>query len=130
MASAVLGSPVLMVAARVMLASFFLIAGIFGVFNFSSVVQEVMAVHLPAPRLLALAIIATQLVGSLLLISNVGGLAWLGAMLLAGFTLVCIPLGHPFWQFDEPKRTADMQIALEHVAVAAGLLIAAIANVR
>ncbi|HGM5582159.1 TPA: DoxX family protein [Pseudomonas putida] len=128
LAGAVLASPVLLVIARVVLASFFLIAGIFGVFNFSSVVKEVVAAALPAPKVLALAMIVTQLVGSLLLISNVGGLAWLGAVVLAGFTLLCIPLGHPFWRFDEPKRTADMQIALEHFALSGGLLAAAIAS--
>lgn len=46
------------------------------------------------------------------------------------FTLLCIPIGHPFWRMDEPRRTADLQIALEHVALTGGLLLAAVQSIR
>lgn len=125
--TAVLKNPALLLAARILLASFFLIAGIFGVFNFSAVTQEMISAALPLPQGLAFATIATQLVGSFLLITNFQKLGWLGAIGLAIFTLLCVPLGHPFWMYeDTAKRMAEMQIALEHIALSGGLVIAAI----
>lgn len=131
LAVSVLSSPVALITARLVLASFFVMAGIFGVFNFGAVVQEMIDASLPVPKFLAFATITTQLIGSLLLVTNVGHLSWLGAIVLAGFTLLCIPLGHPFWNYEEPiKRTAEMQIALEHFALSGGLVIAAILGAR
>jgi transmembrane protein len=70
--------------------------------------------------------IATQLVGSFLVITNVAGLTWLGAGILGVFTLLCIPYGHPFWRFGEPKRSEELYIAF--VALTGGLLLAAVAS--
>jgi transmembrane protein len=123
-----LGSEVVLVFARVIVSSFFLVAGLFGVFNFNTVVQEMRDASLARPQLFALATIITQLSGSALLITNVAGLAWLGAGILGAFTLLCIPFGHAFWRYPEPKRTAELHIALEHVALTGGLLLAAIAS--
>jgi transmembrane protein len=44
------------------------------------------------------------------------------------FTLLCIPYGHPFWRFEEPKRSEELYIAFEHVALTGGLLLAAVAS--
>lgn len=123
-----LGSHSAVIVGRSIISSFFLIAGIFGIFNFGVIVSEMKSVSLPSPEAFAVATIATQLIGSILLISNVAGLAWLGAGILAVFTLLCIPVGHPFWTFDEPRRTHEFQIALEHIALTGGLLLAAIAS--
>lgn len=124
----ILANGATLVIGRIVLSSFFLIAGLYGVFNFGAVVREMQAVSLPTPQLFAFATITVQLGGSILLISNVGGLAWLGAGGLAVFTLACIPIGHAFWTFPEPQRQAELQIALEHVALTGGLLLAAIAS--
>ncbi|MCU4423655.1 DoxX family protein [Acinetobacter sp. IK31] len=123
-----LASNYALVIGRIVLSSFFLIAGIFGVFNFDAVVNEMIGANLPLPQLFAFATIAVQLVGSILLISNFAGLTWLGAGILAVFTLLCIPVGHPFWELAEPQRTQDFQIVLEHIALTGGLLLAAIAT--
>jgi DoxX len=80
-------------------------AGVFGLFNFAAVVAEMKGANLSSPRLCAATMIATQLVGSFLVITNVAGLTWLGAGILGVFTLLCIPYGHPFWRFEEPKRS-------------------------
>lgn len=109
---------------RVILTSLFWMAGIFGVFNFNVIVQEMTQVQLKAPEVFAVATIATQLIGSALLISNFNGLGWLGAGALTVFTLLTIPLGHAFWTFEEPKRTEEFHIALEHMSLVGGLLIA------
>ncbi|WP_336004790.1 DoxX family protein [Acinetobacter pittii] len=123
-----LSSNYALVLGRIVLSSFFLIAGIFGIFNFDAVVNEMIGANLSHPQLFAFATIAVQLVGSILLISNFAGLTWLGAAILAVFTLLCIPVGHPFWELAEPQRTQDFQIVLEHIALTGGLLLAAIAT--
>lgn len=122
--------PASWVALRVILTTFFWMAGLFGVFNFNVIVQEMQEVKLPAPAAFAAATIATQLIGSALLISNYKGLGWLGAGALAVFTLLTIPLGHAFWTFDEPKRTAEFHIALEHITVVGGLLLAGLLSLK
>lgn len=126
---ALLIHPLTLVVAKVVLTFVFWMAGLFGLFNFKVIVQEMVDVNLPYPRLFAVATIATQLAGSLLIITNAGGLGWLGAGWLAIFLLLTIPLGHPFWKFDEPKRTHEFHIALEHVTVVGGLMLAGILSV-
>jgi transmembrane protein len=42
--------------------------------------------------------------------------------------LLGIPYGHPFWRFEEPKRSEELYIAFEHVALTGGLLLAAVAS--
>lgn len=122
--------PASLVVLRVILTSFFWMAGLFGVFNFSVIVQEMSHVKLPAPVVFAVATIATQLLGSALLISDFRGFGWMGAGALAVFTLLTIPLGHAFWTFEEPKRTAEFHIALEHITVIGGLLIAGFLSLK
>ncbi|MBZ7921469.1 DoxX family membrane protein [Ensifer adhaerens] len=120
-----LSHPHFAIAAKVVLTSLFWIAGLFGVFKFNAVVQEVVEVNLPFPRLFAAATIACQLIGSALLITNFAGLGWLGAAALAGFTLLTIPYGHAFWRFEGRKKVSELQIALEHITVVGGLAVAA-----
>ncbi|MBB3222629.1 DoxX family protein [Pseudoduganella umbonata] len=110
---------------RAVLTVLFWSAGIFGLFHYSAVVEEVRAVGLPFERVLAAATIFLQLGGSLMVIANVGNSGWLGAVALALFTLLTIPFGHAFWSFPEPRRTAELHIALEHLTVVGGLLLAA-----
>ncbi|MBJ2065789.1 DoxX family protein [Serratia odorifera] len=111
---------------RVVVTFFFWMAGIFGVFNFDVIVEEMVAVGLPWPVLFAVGTILCQLVGSTLIIFNVAGLGWVGSVMLIVFTLLTIPLGHPFWAFSEPERTKEFHIVLEHITVVGGLMMSAI----
>lgn len=122
--------PFTLIFLKAILTCFFWMAGLFGVFNFRVVVAEMVHVRLPAPAVFALATIATQLVGSALLISDFGGLGWVGAGALAVFTLLTIPTGHAFWKFAEPQRTAEFHVALEHITVIGGLLIAGLLSLQ
>ncbi|MCG1053556.1 DoxX family protein [Mycetohabitans sp. B5] len=126
----VLGSPIILVVGRIILTTLFWSAGIFGLFNFSSIVSEMEAVVLPAPAAFAVATISVQLLGSFLLIGNFNGWGWIGAGALGVFTLLTIPYGHAFWTFPEPRRTEELHIALEHISVAGGMLMAAIATLK
>lgn len=121
--------PATLVVAKVVLTFVFWMAGLFGLFNFKVIYQEVVDVNLPSPRLFAILTIMTQLLGSALIITNFGGYGWAGAGWLAIFLLLTIPLGHPFWKFEEPKRTHEFHIVLEHVTVVGGLMLAGILSV-
>ena len=110
---------------RAVMTLLFWSAGLFGLFNFAAVVAEVRAAGLPGETLVAAATVLLQLAGSLLVITNYAALGWLGAIALAIFTLLTIPFGHAFWTFPEPRRTAELHIALEHMTVVGGLLLAA-----
>lgn len=110
---------------KVILTSFFWIAGVFGIFNFRTVVQEMIDCRLPYPLFFARATVLCQLAGSTLLISDFRGLAWLGAGALSVFTVLCIPIAHPFWKFDGDRRVLEFQVALEHITVVGGLMLGA-----
>lgn len=124
-----LNHPAFFIAAKVVLTAFFWMAGIFGLFNFKVVVQEMIDVNLPSPCVFAVATIACQLLGAGLIIFNPADLGWLGAGALGVFTILTIPIGHPFWKFEEPKKTHEFHIVLEHVTVVGGLMLAAILSV-
>lgn len=115
--------------ARVLLTSFFWVAGIFGLLKFSVMTKTIEQHGLPHPALIVAAMIVTELGGSALLITDYAALGWLGAGWLGVFTFLSIPLGHPFWRYDPPRKMEEFQIALEHAAVIGGLMCAAILTV-
>jgi transmembrane protein len=75
----------------------------------------------PLPVYLLLLIV--QIGGSLLVIFN--RWAWLGAGALGMFTLIVTLLVHAFWNLDGPVRFAEMNTFLEHMALIAGFVFAA-----
>lgn len=110
---------------RCLLTLLFWSAGLFGLFNLTAVTAEAAAIGLPFPTLVAIATISLQLAGSALVITDYKGLGWLGACALAAFTLLTIPFGHAFWTFEEPRRTAELHVVLEHLSLVGGLLLSA-----
>ncbi|MCM7569592.1 DoxX family protein [Enterobacter roggenkampii] len=115
---------------RILLTFFFWMAGFYGVFNFGEIVLEMVDVGLPWPVLFATGTILCQLVGSALVISNFAGYGWIGSAMLIVFTLLTIPVGHPFWKFSEPQRTLEFHIALEHITVIGGLMMSMLLSGR
>jgi transmembrane protein len=75
----------------------------------------------PLPFYVALLVV--QLGGSLLVIFN--RWAWLGAGALGVFTLIVTLIAHAFWKLDGPARFAEMNTFMEHMALIAGFLLAA-----
>ena len=75
----------------------------------------------PLPAYIVLLIV--QLGGSLLVILN--RWAWLGAGALGVFTLLVTILAHAFWKLDGAMRFAEMNTFMEHMALIAGFLFAA-----
>ncbi len=102
-----LASEAFSLVARLVLTAFFWIAGVFGLVKPKLIAPAVANAGLPAPRSIAALMIATELGGSALLVSDIGGLGWLGAGWLGVFTLLSIPLGHPFWKYPPPEKMAE-----------------------
>ena len=117
------------VLARLVLTSFFWIAGLFGIFKFSVMVQAIAQQNLPTPRVVVALMIITELIGSALLVTDFHDLGWLGAGALGVFTLLSVPLGHAFWKLQPPKKMEEFQIALEHIGIVGGLMCAAVLTV-
>lgn len=115
---------------RILLTFFFWMAGIFGLFNFGAIVQEMITVGLPLPSMFAIGTILCQLGGSALVISDRAGYGWVGSVMLIVFTLLTIPVGHPFWTFSEPARTQEFHIALEHLSLIGGLMMSMLLSGR
>jgi len=114
--------PVTELAARLALASPFLLSGIAKLLDFQGAANEMAGVGLRPAGLLAAAVIVTQLGGSLLILSR--RYCWLGAGILAVFTVLATLLAHPFWAFEGRDRAAHMTTFFEHVALVGGLAMA------
>ena len=69
------------------------------------------------------AVALTQLFGSAFIIAN--RFTWLGAGMLAVFTALTIPIAHNFWTMEEPLRTLEFYVVMEHVTVIGALMVVA-----
>jgi uncharacterized membrane protein YphA (DoxX/SURF4 family) len=110
--------------ARLALASPFLISGIVKLSDFGGAVNEVAGLGLRPAALMAAATILTQLGGSVLFLTR--RYCWLGAGILAVFTVLATLLAHPFWMFDGPDRGRQTATFFEHVAIVGGFAVAAL----
>lgn len=68
-----------------------------------------------------LATLILQLGASAMIILDRG--TWLAAAALAVFTILTIPIAHPFWAKSGEATFRDMTVALEHISVIGGLAI-------
>lgn len=116
--------------ARAGLCLAFVYSGISKLFDFQSAIAEQAHFGLSPPALFAAATIATQLGGSALVLLWRGPLAALGALALAGFTLLATFVGHPFWRETGMERFADLNSFLEHFGLIGGFLLVALAELR
>lgn len=121
--SAILGSLAVSLAARLALVSPFAISGLLKLFDLGGATAEVRSLGLPSPALVAGAVAATQLIGSLLFLSR--RFCWLGAGILSSFTAFATLLAHAFWQYDGIERAHQTATFLEHIAIVGGLVLAA-----
>ncbi|HEV2605595.1 MAG TPA: DoxX family protein [Microvirga sp.] len=110
--------------ARLALVSPFLLSAVLKAADFAAATAEVQGLTgLEPAGLIAALVIATQFGGSLLLLFG-GGRAWIGAGLLAGFTIVATLLAHAWWSKPAPEAARDLMVFWEHVAICGGLLLA------
>jgi uncharacterized membrane protein YphA (DoxX/SURF4 family) len=107
--------------ARLCLAAVFLYSGVDKLWHWRSSIAEVRSDGLPWPAAFAGATVFTQLVGGFLVAT--GFFAWLGALLLAGFTAAATLLGHRFWLRRGTEFRHELTTSLEHVAIVGGLVL-------
>ena len=107
--------------ARLCLAAVSLYSGVDKLWHWRSSIEEVKSDGLPWPAVFAGATVFTQLVGGCLV--AIGFFAWLGALLLAGFTVAATVVGHRFWLRRGAEFRHELTTSLEHVAIVGGLLL-------
>ena len=118
----------LFLAGRIVMTFMFWFAGLGFLLDFQGAVETVRGYGLEPAGPFAAATIFVLLVGAALVID--GRLAWLGAAMLALFTLATIPLVHHFWTMTGPARVAAMLESEEHITVVGGLILTAILCTR
>lgn len=114
--------------ARVLLTFPFWGSGLAKVIDFPGGVAEMAAFGLEPAVGFNIAVAATQLVGSVLIILNVA--TWLGAGALGIFTALTIPIVHHFWSLDGERAIIAFHTATEHVGMIGALILVSILSVR
>ena len=107
--------------ARALLTYIFWASGLAKLIDFNAGVAEMAHFGLEPAPLFNIAVIATQLGGSALVIAN--RWTWLGAGALAVFTALTIPIAHEFWLMDEPIKTLEFYFVMEHITVIGALMV-------
>ena len=116
------------VLARVILTFPFWGSGLDKLINFSGGVAEMRQFGLEPALLFNIAVLATQLVGSALIIS--GRYVWLGAGALGVFTALTIPVVHRFWTMEGAAALHAFHTAAEHIGMIGGLITVSILAAR
>jgi transmembrane protein len=123
-----LDNPTTLLFARFCLALPFLVGGLAKLLYWSDGVAEMERVGLAPAWAFNLAALATQLVGSALVILD--RKTWLGAGALGVFTVVATFLDHRFWELNSAARMAQMNAFLEHAAIGAGFILVSVVSLR
>lgn len=110
-----------MVVLRWGLALVFLYAAVDKLLHWKESLDEVTGLGLPVPSAFSALTIATQLIAGLMVVTGVG--AAVGALALAGFTILATVIGHRFWLLRGQPARRELTTALEHLAIVSGLLL-------
>lgn len=121
--AAILDWPALGLLARLALAAPYAVSGIVKLLDFNGAAAEAAGLGLGSPALVAVAVIVTQLGGSALFLTR--RWCWLGAGVLAGFTVVATLIAHAFWTYEGLDRARQTATFLEHLAIVGGFAAAA-----
>lgn len=109
---------------RVLITFMYWYAALGFVMNFSGAEASMALTGLRPRWLIAGLTIAVQLTGSALIILDRA--VWLGAGMLATFTLLTIPVDHHFWTMTGLAATQAMLESEEHLTVVGGLIVVSI----
>jgi transmembrane protein len=114
--------------ARTILTFMFWASGLAKLIDFNAGTAEMAHFGLEPASLLNAATLVVQLVGSILIVVNEW--AWLSAGALAVFTALTIPIAHNFWAMEEPLKTIEFYVVIEHISIIGALMVVAYASVR
>jgi uncharacterized membrane protein YphA (DoxX/SURF4 family) len=96
--------------------------------DFNAAIAEVQHFGLPFATATAGATIVTELAGSALILTGV--YRWLGALWLAGFTLIATFVAFRFWELPFPQRFMAENSFFEHLGLVGGFLFVAWLDLR
>jgi XapX domain-containing protein len=116
--------PVLRFVALLALCAAYLQGGLVKLFDFDGAIAEARHFGLPFPPLTAAATIVTELVASAMILTGVR--RWLGALWLAGFTLIATFIANRFWEIPQPERFMVENAFFEHLGLVGGFLLVAL----
>jgi uncharacterized membrane protein YphA (DoxX/SURF4 family) len=122
-ARSVVGAPVVRWLALLALCAAYLQGGLVKAFDFAGAIAEMNHFGLSPAAPLAIVTIALELGASLLILAGV--YRWLGALALAGFTLMATLLANRFWEMAPPERFMAMNGFFEHIGLCGGFLLVA-----
>ena len=108
---------------RLLLASLFLPAGISKLTGFEGTVGYFSSLGLAVPALLAVAVIALEIVGGIALL--VGYRTRISAVILALFTLGASVVGHAYWAVPADQVFVAKLLFYKNIAIIGGLLVLA-----
>ena len=106
----------------------YLQGGLVKLVDFGGAVAEAQHFGLPFAPAIAGATIVIELVGSALILSGV--YRWLGALGLAGFTLIATFVANRFWEIPQPDRFMVENAFFEHLGLVGGFLLVAWYDLR
>jgi len=124
----ILGAPVVRWIALLGLCAAYLQGGFNKLTDFSSAIAEMQHFGLSPAAPLAAATIALELGASVLILAGI--YRWIGALALAGFTLMATFIGNRFWQMAPPERFMAANGFFEHLGLVGGFLLIAWHDIR
>jgi len=106
----------------------YLQGGLVKLLDFGGALAEAQHFGLPFAPVIAGVTIVTELVGSALVLSGV--YRWVGALWLAGFTLIATFVANRFWEIPQPDRFMVENAFFEHLGLVGGFLLVAWYDLR
>lgn len=106
-----------------MLCAAYIQGGVQKLFDFPGAIAEMQHFGLPLPAVMAVAVIVLELAASAMIVA--GWKRWLGAVALAGFTLMANFLANRFWELGGHERIMSANGFFEHVGLAGAFLLVA-----
>ncbi len=113
----------LQLAARLLLALLFLVAGIRKALAFGGTAGYFAKLGLPLPELLAIMVILVEIGGAVAV-----ALGWRlrdVALAMGAFTVLTAFIGHPFWAAEPAQFSGQLNNFLKNLAIAGGFLLLA-----
>lgn len=123
-----LDNPVTLLASRLCVAAPFIGAGILKLVDWQAGVAEMAHAGLSPAWLFNLAVLLTELGGSVLVVLNYK--LWLGAGALGVFTVLSTFLAHRFWELDGQARVMQFNSFLEHATISAAFILVTVVGLR
>jgi uncharacterized membrane protein YphA (DoxX/SURF4 family) len=102
--------------------------GLVKLLDFSAAVAETQGFGLPFAAAATTATIVTELAASALILTGI--YRWLGALSLAGFTLLATFLANRFWEMQPPQRFMVENSFFEHLGLIGAFLLVAWLDLR